>query len=620
MATENKKYLDLAGLQKLKDDKILVKHPQNSATSAGAYKVGTDANGHVIIGSALATVASSGSYNDLSNKPTIGNGTLTIQANGNSKGTFTANQTSDKTINITAADLGLSSALSFAGTTLTALTDGATTNPIKIKQNSSDTTGVNYTAIAGNVVLYNDKEFIWTGSAWEELGDEASHALKTITISAGEGLTGGGNLSANRTISHATKTAVSAAPVKVGYDKFGHVVIGGALSTAENGAHTHTVTSTIPASSFLTSASGTTTKIGLSKNNDTFVKSYPGVTSKLVTTTITGTNGTVTASKATAGEAIAVATVGSAVVYGKADVGESKTVATRASSQTTVGNANVGSEISITGVDGSTTASKATAGTAVSVATVGESKTVATLSNGNTVIGNANVGTAVNVATSVKSATATTTAMKAAYDATTECLTFSVGAVTPTVTLNTSSITPATTSTTKISSAIGTTSVIPAKANGSITPYTFTNVTVPVASEAATVFNPAVTSTTKIYSVGGTTSVTSAVAAPSSQTIIPAVANGTITPYTFADVTAAKVADAATTIATGKIATTGTGDSLLTGLGTATTASALTGASIASGSTGDVTVVTGVSSAKNSDAVSISGSAASAGAHKHNVE
>lgn len=51
----------------------------------------------------LATVATSGSYNDLKNKPTIpsvGNGTLTIQKNGTSAGTFTANDTTDKTINI----------------------------------------------------------------------------------------------------------------------------------------------------------------------------------------------------------------------------------------------------------------------------------------------------------------------------------------------------------------------------------------------------------------------------------------------------------------------------------------------------------------------------------------
>lgn len=43
----------------------------------------------------------SGSYNDLTDKPTIGNATLTIQKNGTSAGTFTANATSNKTINIT---------------------------------------------------------------------------------------------------------------------------------------------------------------------------------------------------------------------------------------------------------------------------------------------------------------------------------------------------------------------------------------------------------------------------------------------------------------------------------------------------------------------------------------
>ena len=51
----------------------------------------------------LAAIAKTGNYNDLKNKPTIpsvGNGTLTIQKNGTSAGTFTANDTTDKTINI----------------------------------------------------------------------------------------------------------------------------------------------------------------------------------------------------------------------------------------------------------------------------------------------------------------------------------------------------------------------------------------------------------------------------------------------------------------------------------------------------------------------------------------
>ena len=61
----------------------------------------------------LATVATSGDYDDLTNKPTIptvNNATLTIQKNGTAVGTFTANASSNETINITvpttAADVG----------------------------------------------------------------------------------------------------------------------------------------------------------------------------------------------------------------------------------------------------------------------------------------------------------------------------------------------------------------------------------------------------------------------------------------------------------------------------------------------------------------------------------
>ena len=54
--------------------------------------------------SGLSTVATSGSYNDLSNKPTIptvNNATLTIQKNGSTVKTFTANASSNVTANIT---------------------------------------------------------------------------------------------------------------------------------------------------------------------------------------------------------------------------------------------------------------------------------------------------------------------------------------------------------------------------------------------------------------------------------------------------------------------------------------------------------------------------------------
>ena len=54
--------------------------------------------------SGLSTVATSGSYNDLTNKPTIptvNNGTLTITVNGTTAGTFTANQATNEEISIT---------------------------------------------------------------------------------------------------------------------------------------------------------------------------------------------------------------------------------------------------------------------------------------------------------------------------------------------------------------------------------------------------------------------------------------------------------------------------------------------------------------------------------------
>lgn len=56
------------------------------------------------IKSKLSTVATSGSYTDLSNKPTIGNGKVTVNQNGTTKGTFTMNQTGDTVINLTNSD------------------------------------------------------------------------------------------------------------------------------------------------------------------------------------------------------------------------------------------------------------------------------------------------------------------------------------------------------------------------------------------------------------------------------------------------------------------------------------------------------------------------------------
>jgi hypothetical protein len=106
----------------------------------------------------------------------------------------------------------ISSALKFQGITTTSISDGSTTNPIVIN-------GSSYTAKKGDVVLYDGREFLWTGSAWEQLGDEVSWALKTTTISAGTGLTGGGTLAANRTISLNSETIASLALADTAYQK-----------------------------------------------------------------------------------------------------------------------------------------------------------------------------------------------------------------------------------------------------------------------------------------------------------------------------------------------------------------------------------------------------------------
>lgn len=82
---------------------------------------------------------------------------------------------------LTAADLGLSGAMKFQGVVTTLPTSST----------------------AGSVVLMGNKEYVYDSNGnWIELGDEGSHALKTITITAGSGLTGGGTLEANRTIAH----------------------------------------------------------------------------------------------------------------------------------------------------------------------------------------------------------------------------------------------------------------------------------------------------------------------------------------------------------------------------------------------------------------------------------
>ena len=231
----------------------------------------------------------------------------------------------------------------------------------------------------------------------------------------------------------------------------------------------------------------------VSTGNDTFVKSYPGATSKMVTTSIKP-----------AGTAVAVIN----------------------SVSPTSG--------SITGVSGSTTASKATAGSNITVATRASSQTT---------VGNANVGSATTVATGLKGGSVVA-GSTATWSAKVEegVLSFTFTPNTPTAvtlpTATTTSITPAAASTTKIYGVGGT---------KSITPYTFEDITVPVADTNATsIITDISTDTANVATVGSEI-----------------------------------------TVATGSLASTGAGSVVMTGLGTATTASALTSATLATGTSTD---------------------------------
>lgn len=83
----------------------------------------------------------------------------------------------------------ISGGIHFRGETTTALTDGATTNPITINGNS-------YTAVSGDLVLYDEKEFLFDGTKWIEMGDLSLLGTLAYKNSASGSYTPAGSVSA----------------------------------------------------------------------------------------------------------------------------------------------------------------------------------------------------------------------------------------------------------------------------------------------------------------------------------------------------------------------------------------------------------------------------------------
>ena len=111
------------------------------------------------------------------NKPTIPTVPTSLK-NPNALSFGNKSYDGSSTQTITAADLGLDSALKFHGTSSTAITDGSTTRTVTL------TTGASHTAENGCVLFYGNKEFVWNGSSWEEFGNEGNYKVKQTAVSS----------------------------------------------------------------------------------------------------------------------------------------------------------------------------------------------------------------------------------------------------------------------------------------------------------------------------------------------------------------------------------------------------------------------------------------------------
>lgn len=131
----------------------------------------------------LKTVATSGSYNDLTNKPTIpdaaNNATLTIKKNGTSVGTFTADASDNVDVNITvptnASDVGaLPASTKYAGASTAG---GAATSASKLTVNAgSSTNPVFFTSGLPTPCTYNLEKSVPANAVFTDTTYESKSA------------------------------------------------------------------------------------------------------------------------------------------------------------------------------------------------------------------------------------------------------------------------------------------------------------------------------------------------------------------------------------------------------------------------------------------------------------
>lgn len=159
----------------------------------------------------------------------------------------------------------LESFTTYLGVTTTALTDGATTNPITIN-------GQSVTAQAGNIVLYGNQEFIFDGTHWNQFGDLSSLGSLAYKNTASGSFTPAGTVSQpsfNGDTMNSTGSFTPAGSVKLANSNKT-----AAVSAAESGAVTYTPDGTVAAPTISVKTAGTTTTV----NSITAVGTLPNYT------------------------------------------------------------------------------------------------------------------------------------------------------------------------------------------------------------------------------------------------------------------------------------------------------------------------------------------------------
>lgn len=164
------------------------------------------------------------------------------------------------------------------------------------------------------------------GISWDNGGTVVTGSLVASSTTTGFYLVPASHTQTKDAYAEYVAVLVSTNPDVFAWEKIGDTEIDFSnLSSYLDTAVTPTSDEVLGSGTTFTNSTSSVTFAG--GTNDTFVKSYPGVTSKLSTTTITGVSGSTTASAATAGTARAI---------GNADVGSSITCAKVASVVTSV--------------------------------------------------------------------------------------------------------------------------------------------------------------------------------------------------------------------------------------------------------------------------------------------